>query len=334
MRIFYVGFSGPKGSGKSTATSFAARVAHNGKKLEAVTFSSLADACEKKLTLCLDEFDSQSRRCPELEAIVRQGIDLDSHYTKRELDSKGRWRSVDIPCGGMKFLNWRDDIDDALQQRTLVIKMTPGATTRMIMNNEAPDRFIAPLKVWFDAQAAQARANWTPERVRALIEDEDGTLERRLDRLAGVVPRQTQKAMWMLVVCEVFGWDLDSTIQDLVNRQPDDNLYEDYMELVAEVYRQRAEVLKGATAVSIHLVDFKSDLSERMKAKNLPPIHHKGRLSWTGLRQECGFVDGVNEYKDRRKSGKKVLVFDESVLRTLGIIGSDKTDSEEKGEDG
>lgn len=324
-RIFYVGFVGSKGSGKSTATSFAARVAHKGKKLEAVTFSSLADACEKKYTLCLDEFDAQCKRCPELEAIVRQGIDLDSHYTKRELDSKGNWRSVDVPCGGMKFLNWRDDIDDALQQRTLVIKMTPGATIRMIMNNEAPERFTSPMRVWFHAQAAKARANWTKERVRKLIEADDGSLEKRLTNLAGVVPRQTQKAMWMLVVCEIFGWDLDSTIRELIAHQPEDDVYDDYKELVIEVCRQRLDVKKDDSPVSMNLLDFKSDVSERIKAKSLPPIHHKGRLSWTGLRQECGFVDGVNEYKDRKKSGKKVLVFDERVLKSLGIRDSSQS---------
>ena len=324
-RIFYVGFVGSKGSGKSTATSFAARVAHKGKKLEAVTFSSLADACEKKFTLCLGEFDAQCKRCPELEAIVRQGIDLSSHYTRREQDSKGKWHSVDIPCGGMKFLNWRDDIDDALQQRILVIKMTPGATTRMIMNNEAPERFTSPMRTWFHAQAAIARTNWTQERVRKLIEDDGGSLERRLTNLAGVVPRQTQKAMWMLVVCEIFGWDLDSTIRELIAHQPEDDVYDDYKELVVEVYRQRMDVKRDDSPVSMNLLDFKSDVSERIKAKSLPPIHHKGRLSWTGLRRECGFVDGVNEYKDRKKSGKKVLVFDERVLRYLGI--SDSTQS-------
>ena len=317
-RIFYVGFTGAKGSGKSTATSICARLCNNGIKLEGVTYPALADACKKKKTLCLDEFDSQSERCPELETIVRQGIDLDAHYCKLVQDGKGRWIPDDIPCGGMKFLNWRNPIDDALLQRILVIKMAPGASTRMIVNNEAPDRFTSPIKCWFSAQSAKAHQNWTSERVRDLIEDKDNILTEKLDRLLGVVPRQMQKGFWMLVVCEVFGWDFDATIKHLIEKQPEDEAYDDYKELVAEIYAQRRELTNADAQVVLTLTDFKNDMAQRVKDKGLYPLRPKGALSWTGLRQECGFVEGVSEKKDSKKSGKRVLIFDEHVLKAIG----------------
>lgn len=318
-RIFYVGFTGGKGSGKSTATSFCARVARDGVKLEGITYAALVNACNEKRTLCLDEFDSQSIKCPDLEMIVRQGIDLDAHYTKMAQDSKGKWRREDIPCGGMKFLNWRNPIDDAILQRILVIKMAPGASTRMIINNEAPERFTSPIRCWFAAQGAAARNRWTPEKVRELVEDRNGDLEKRLDNLLGKVPRQTQKAFWMLVICDMFAWDLDSTIKGLIEKQPEDETYDDYKELVVEIWRQRAEIKSGDGPVTLRLVDFKKDISQRIKDRGMIPLRHKGSLSWTGLRQECGFVEGVNEKKDSKASGNRVLVFDERVLRALCV---------------
>jgi hypothetical protein len=318
-RIFYVGFSGPKGSGKSTATSFCARVCKNGIKLEGVTYPALADACKDGRTLCLDEFDAQSEKCPELETIVRQGIDLDAHYWKSVPDGKGGWMRDDVPCGGMKFLNWRNPLDDALLQRILIIKMAPGATTRMIVNNEAPQRFTAPIQCWFHAQSALAREVWTSEKVQDLIEDKEDRLTKKLDRLLGKIPRQTQKGFWMLVVCEIFGWDFDDTIKNLIEKQPEDEAYEDYREIVAEIYTQKKELKMDDSPVIIELVDFKKDMVQRVKDKGLYPLRSKGALSWTGLRQECGFVEGISEKKDSKKSGKRILIFDEHVLKAIGI---------------
>jgi len=318
VRIFYVGFSGTKGSGKSTATSFCSRVCNEGVKLEGVSYPAVADACRHKKTLCLDEFDAQSEKCPELETIVRQGIDLDAHVCKMALDGKGNWHRDDIPCGGMKFLNWRGNIDDALLQRILVIKMAAGASTRMIINNEAPERFTGPIQCWFAAHAARAKDVWSPDRVRDLVEDRDHFLEKRLDSLIGTVPRQIQKGFWMLVICDIFGWSLDATIKHLIEKQPEDNAFEDYRELVAEIYAQKKELKKDDGGVVMELVDFKKDMAQRVKDKGLYPLRHKGALSWTGLRQECGWVDGLNERKDW-KSGKKVLIFDDHVLKAIGV---------------
>lgn len=156
-RIFYVGFRGPRGSGKTTATTFCSRVAYKGRKIEGVTFASLAAACEEGETLCIDEFDAQSARCCELDAILRQGIALDASYMKMVPGQGRSWERCRIPVSGVKFLNWRYPIDDALQQRILVVEMAPNASTRMIVNDEAMERFASPLRVWFDAQSAGVR---------------------------------------------------------------------------------------------------------------------------------------------------------------------------------
>ena len=318
-RIFYLGFTGRKGSGKSTATSYCARVCFEGVKLEGTTYPALADACKHKKTLCLDEFDAQSVKCPDLEMIVRQGIDLDAHTFKMVPDGKGNWIRDDVPCGGMKFLNWKNPIDDALLQRILTIKMAPGASTRMIIANEAPERFTAPIRCWFAAQAAHAKKEWSPEKVRELIEDRSHVLEKRLDNLLKAVPRHIQKAFWMLIICEIFGWSFDDTIKHLIEKQPEDEAYEDYKELVAEIYAQRRELKNDDSSVILELVDFKRDMSQRIKDKGLYPLRNQGKLSWTSLRQECGFVDGLNEKKKGGTSGKRILIFDERVLKAIGI---------------
>lgn len=319
-RIFYVGFSGAKGSGKSTATSVCARICKEGIKLEGVTYSALAHACKNKMTLCLDEFDAQSEKCPELETIVRQGIDLDALYFKSVPDGKGRWTQDKVPCGGMKFLNWRNPIDDALLQRILIIKMAPSASTRMIVNNEAPQRFTAPIQCWFSAQSAKVRENWTPDKVRELVEDRDGHLTKKLDDLLSKVPRQMQKALWMLIISELYGWSLDDTIKHLIEKQPEDEAYEDYKDLVVDIYNLKKELKKDDTPVSMQLVDFKKDMFERIKEKGLIQLKSRGPLSWLGLRQECGFIDGVTDKKSSQKGGKRVLIFDERVQKSLGLF--------------
>lgn len=324
-RIFYVGFSGAKGSGKSTATSICARVSKDGIKLEGVTYSALAHACKNKMTLCLDEFDAQSEKCPELETIVRQGIDLDAQYLKSIPDGKGRWIQDVVPCGGMKFLNWRDPIDDALLQRILVIKMAPNASTRMIVNNEAPERFTSPLKCWFAAQAAEVHKRCGPQKVRELIEDRDGHLTRKLDDLLSKLPRQKQKAFHMLVICEIFGWSLDDTIKRLIEKQPEDEEYEDYKDLVVEIHQLNKDLKKDESPVVLELVKFKKDMSERIKEKGMYPLKSRGHLSWVGLRQECGFIDGISDKKLSQKGGKRVLIFDERVQKSLGVFEEQRT---------
>lgn len=330
-RIFYIGFRGPRGSGKTTATTFCSRIAYKGRKIEGVTFASLAAACDDGETLCIDEFDAQNARCSDLETIVRQGVSLDAIYSKMAPDQKGRWRRCELKIGGVKFLNWKDPIDDALQQRILVIDMVPNASTRMIVNNEAMERFTSPLRIWFAAQSAGVRQRWTKEQVANLIDDRDNHLTNKVDAIASIVPRQKQKAFWMFVVSELYGWDIDEIIRKLIEKQPEAEDYSDHIELVREIYYQQRELLdnKGAKdrPVEIELVEFKRDLTERITTKHLEPLRKRGKpgtLTWTGLRQECGFVEGTNERKDSRRHGKRILVFDEQVQKAIGVLDGHK----------
>jgi hypothetical protein len=327
VRIFYIGFRGPQGAGKSTATAFAAKVAKDGEKLEAVNFATLAAACDEGRTLCVDEVDAQGDRCPELEMIMRQGIALDATYSKMVAADGRGWRRCKIKIGGMKFFNWKDSIDAALMQRVVVIEMAPNATTRMIIHDESMGRFTTPIAIWFAAQSAAVHKRWTQEKVAVLIADEDHHLERKVDALTSIVPRQKQKAFWLLVVCEIFGWDFDDAIKNLIDRQPEGEDYSDYKELVAEVYLQKREWLdvheRSVEVVEMDLLDFKADLTERITSKHLDQLKLRGRpgtLTWVGLRQECGFIKDITEKKVRGKGGKRVLLFDERVQRALGIL--------------
>lgn len=325
-RIFYVGFRGPRGAGKTSATRFASKIARDGLHLASVTLPALVSACSERKTLCIEEFDAQSARCPDLDYIVRGGVALDAIHYMMVPDGRG-WKREPVPIGGMKFINWKDPIDDALMQRVLVIDMAPNATTRMVINNENVAYFTTPLQIWFMAQSASAHRRWTSETVAELIADTDHHLERKVDAIASVVPRQKQKAFWMLAVCEIFGWDFDAAITELIRRQPEGEDYSDFKELVVELYLQKRELLDGrgerSEPVVVSLVDFKQDITERANTRRLDPLKVKGRqgtLTWTGLRQECGFVDGVNEVQVRTQHGKRFLTFDERVQRTLGVL--------------
>jgi hypothetical protein len=314
-RIFYVGFSGSKGSGKTTATQFCALVAHRGIKLESITFPALAYACSEKMTLCLDEFDAQSERCPELDAIVRQGIALDAKYVKMIPADGKDWTNKLIPCGGMKFLCWKNPIDEALAQRILTIKMSPNATDRVIMNNEAPERFTTPVRQWFEHESRLVHEHWTKDTVRALIEDADGSLERQLSRVATSIPRQKQKTLWMLIVAKLYDWDIEGTIQTLIEKQPDDDLFEEHKQLAREVVEGEFTTLGKRQSFSMPMAEFKRRLDDRCRTGNTQFLRTKGEFSFTGFRRDIGFVEGVNENK--RHGGARELKFDARVFKAL-----------------
>jgi len=334
-RIFYVGFSGSKGSGKTTATQFCTLVSCKGIKLESITFPALAHACMEKRTLCLDEFDAQSERCPELDAIVRQGISLNAKYVKM-IPAEGKdWDNMLVPCGGMKFLCWKNPIDEALAQRILTIKMSPNATDRVIMNNEAPERFSTPIRLWFEHESRLVHERWTKDTVRALIEDADGSLERQLSRVATSIPRQKQKTLWMLIVAKLYDWDIEGTIRTLIEKQPDDDLFEEHKQLAREIVEGEFTTLGKRQSFSMPMAEFKRRLDERCRTGNTQFLRTKGEFSFTGFRRDIGFVEGHNENK--RHGGARELKFDARVFKALEIdleiphqSTVDETDTKEK----
>jgi hypothetical protein len=317
--IFYVGFSGPKGSGKSKATRFCALVANKGMKVEAITFPALAHACMEKLTLCLDEIDSQGERCPELVALLREGISLDGKYIKMTPAEGKDWTFRPIPCGGIKFINWNsaNKLDSAFLQRILVIKTTPHASDRIIINNEAPERFTTPIRQWFERESRLVHERWTKENVQALVEDADGTLERAMSRIASSIPRQKQKTFWMLVVARVFGWNIETTIRKLVEKQPEDDLFEEHKQYARDIIEREFTTRGKRESFAMPMSEFKKRLDEICDIKHAPYLRLKGELSFIGFRRDIGFVEDTNEARPR--GGARELTFDARVFKALEI---------------
>jgi len=319
--IFYVGFSGPKGSGKSKATRFCALVAHKGIKVEAVTFPALAHACSEKMTLCLDEIDGQGERCPELITLLREGISLDAKYIKM-IPAEGKdWENKLVPCGGMKFINWNNtnSIDSAFLQRILVIKTTPHASNRVILNNESPEEYTTPIRQWFESQSRLVHERWNAEKVQALVKDTDGSIERAMVRVASTVPRQLQKSIWMLVVARIYGWDIESTIRALVEKQPDEDVFEEHKQLAREIIESEFATRGKRESFTIPMSDFKKRLDELCNANGVAFLRTSGDFSFASFRQDIRFVDGKNEHKRSQLRGGRTLEFDARVFKALEI---------------
>jgi len=319
--IFYVGFSGSKGSGKSKATSVCALIVHNGIKIEAITFPALAHACSEKMTLCLDEVDSQGERCPDLTNFIRQGIRIGATYVKM-IPAEGKdWENKLIPCGGMKFVNWNNTnkIDSAFLQRILVIKTTPRASDRVILNNESPERFTTPIRQWFECQSAQAHARWNKDTVRALIEDKDGSLEQAMSRVASSIPRQKQKSVWMLIVARIFDWDIENIIRKLIEKQPEDDLFEDQKQIIRDIIESEFVTRGKRGPFTMLMSDLKKRLDELCIARGVELLRTSGDFSYASFRQDIQFVDGVNEHKRSQLRGGRTLEFDARVFKALEV---------------
>jgi hypothetical protein len=195
--------------------------------------------------------------------------------------------------------------------------MSPNASDRIILNNEAPERFTTPIRQWFEHESRLVHERWTKDTVRILIEDADGTLERAMSRIASSIPRQKQKTLWMLIVAKLFDWDIEKTIRTLIEKQPDEDLFEEHKQLAREIIEGEFATLGKRESFSMTMSEFKRRLDDRCRTGNPQFLRTKGEFSFTGFRRDIGFVEGVNENK--RRGGARELTFDTRVFKALEI---------------
>jgi hypothetical protein len=325
----YLAFDGPKSSGKSTATKIATYLAKNGKMITSITPSALKRLMDEGVTLGIDEIDAQSMSNDLLATLLRMGNSWDAKAGLSEYNGK-KWVPMQTNIGGPKVFNFRGNIDDdALRSRCLVISMPSSKDSRMIIRGMDYKRRLKPVKDWIESEVSKAIEmivtdakflKMTPQDyIQAEMEGE--LFIKKLDKIKPDLGRGVQQAALLLEISGIMGWDLETSIKEIVESQVNDNPFELETEIVANYYLAKhfdnhREGLDDSIMVSSEdLRSFVNQELDQRKAKKISKHH------FSILKQELGWRDGINSRKSSRDHGKTILTFDETVLKNLGLEG-------------
>ncbi len=316
----HLAFTGPKSSGKSEATKLMAELTGRRYVVGGTLASFIRDFNDEEFPLIgIDELDSNLRRLPDLEAMMRAASDPDAIY-RTSVPGKGRkWRSEDVKVGGPKVFNYRSGVEDAVLSRTLVMELPrqndSGLILRNLLGGNPPRQAI---KDWLAKRAAQRLKEWTREEVEARMREP--AFRERLDALPTVLPRQKQIGACLLIVSDIMGWDLEEPISEALRaKQDEEESYEDVKEVLIQLYD--GEVAQRGERAVIGLTAAFSAINAQRKADGLYGISYQ---TFARVRREFGFQDGVSVKKIHAKGGKRFLIFDKAVREALGLKPRDE----------
>ena len=313
----HLAFAGPKSSGKSEATKLMAGLA-GGRYLASGTLAafirSFNDA-ERPL-MGIDELDSNFKRLPDLEAMMRMASDPDAIY-QISVPGKGReWKSADVRVGGPKVFNYRSQVEDALLSRTLVIEMPRQSDSALVLANILggnPSK--QDLGEWLAGCATRRLKEWTGSRVKERMGLP--AFRERLDALPTVLARQKQIAACFLIVSDIMEWELEEAIREGIQaKRSEEDSYEDVREALVEIYR--GNVRTDGDECSVPVSEVLREVNVRRKDANLRVL---SPYAFSRIRREFGFQRGVNDGKATRGGNKNrvILTFDKAVRVALAV---------------
>lgn len=319
----YLGFDGKKSSGKTNATKVAIRLAHNGRMYESTTPAALKRLCEQGVTLGLDEIDYQMKNDDVLATILKvsNSWNATAQFCRRE---NGDWIPIDVEIGGPKTFNFRLGIDDALRSRTFIIPMPSCGDVELIGNSFFADSIIEPVRQYIEGlvKARLSTGNWEPTRIKEIMQSKE--FQDRVANIKGELPRNTQQAFVLLVVNDIMGWDLDDQVRQIIENQESEDLYEIEREIVADYWlarreSQKAEFLANPEAVvQVSTEVLRTVVNDKLREKGLGSLD---RSRFKDFKNEIGFRERLNVRKISAKTGRRILTFDETVLKNLGLEG-------------
>lgn len=131
-----------KQSGKTVLTELAALVSKNGKVITDVTKATLFRMLEARdgiMTICIDEFEKQSREGSELRPFANAGYRRGQSIPRTMPNGK----VVDFPVFCPKWFAQIGDVYDTLRDRSIVLWLSRGIPARKYRRSEAEREAIA-----------------------------------------------------------------------------------------------------------------------------------------------------------------------------------------------
>ena len=208
--VFYLAFTGATGSGKGTAVEAVIEMCHEGQILADITGPYLASVMHEGNTIGIEEIDDTWAKSETLRSLLRNGYRRGVPIGKM-LPTGKDWEPVEYDTFGPKVFDFHAALESHTAGRCVSILMkrdtssmaherTVWATYKRVLLN--------PVQVWLALRAEKKLKNWNTMKVM-------NTVSQRLARIKKLgieAGRPTELANSMLLVADVFGWDLDKEI--------------------------------------------------------------------------------------------------------------------------
>ena len=292
--VFYLAFHGKTGAGKGTAVETSTLLAPDGILVGTGTEAYLAARLDEGKTVGIEEADILMKKNETIEGLLRNGYRRGAKYGKMVPKGNGGWAAQEFDIFGPKVFDYHASMSAHILGRSISIGMRADNSVDRALDAERKASHAAPIRMWLEGEASEAqKAGWTKERVDALWEDP--SFRERVAGMGGKWGRDHVISAIMLTVCEVFGWDLDGMLRDVMKSR-----------------KTLDEYGLGAEALDILKEDFIDDpkwicpfdhlhlaVNDRRKTLNLRGV---SAVALSAALQDIGFEkDGPHYYKETQR---------------------------------
>jgi len=303
--VFYIGFHGPRGSGKTTAMQATSELCRAPLMTGNVSPAALARAAAGH-TLFVDEFDALTGESKEmLDGIFRTGYRKGVAYIRCEGKDN---HPVEHDVYGPKAYTLRGEAEDALTSRTYTIRMESarGDPMRYVLLNFRRDLSAMAARVMVHCR--RMAKDWDQKRVDAHIADPG--FGRRVSAVleTGAFPRDMELATACMLVADIVGVDLRDEIRAAfkAQREYDSDEADILGQDIYQIWNNMGQPPRVATARLLEAVN------EVKKFQGGPKL---GQKRFRVLMGEIGIRKGI----DIRRTGNigDLLYFDPWVVEIL-----------------
>jgi hypothetical protein len=277
----------------------------DGKYIAGGTTASIRDILSKRpKALGIDEVDIRMKAVPDLEGILRVGNKWNATYTLRVPKGEREWDTSPQNVGRPKVMNYRNDPEDALSSRAIVIELEPCNDVGLILDVLFGSTKVNAIKDALKGLASEATQKWDAKKVQENMQS--SVFKDRVRSLKAVTPRGSQNGAILLAIADIMGWDAEDAIRGYLSAERDDALQVE-REIVLEIYDEHAQEARDGI-LELSNAEVHQQVNNRLKRLGLRPL---GKTAWKRVRREF-------RIKDRRENAGLVLIFDRTAQEAIG----------------
>ena len=301
------------------------------------------------MTLGIDEVDQlvRDRNNQIIISILRMGNSWEAwRGFVEETEQKGKSKKlpVKINIGGPKVFNGYDSIDKALLSRTLTIDMKRWRDIDMVVEKMLGHPKLKVVRLWLQHRCEQALTKWNPDSVEQVVRSPE--FKQTVDLLTKDVeiPRSMEIVAVILLLGKILDIDTKTIIEHYIEGLDRTTAQADiYKDFVSDIYRS---LISGGWTNEPKVYGFAADHEASstpwrinkikklevqatymwkvmsMKLQEANRASAINERSWYSILSELGFSKGTNWLKETKRGAwrnKQYLVFDDRILKTLGV---------------
>jgi hypothetical protein len=348
--VFYVGLEAKRGSGKTSILEGFSIVSRHGFLVGNPTEAIARDIDLQQLSVFADEIDNRTKgKDNPLYQCFRHGYRRGNIYLRHK---EKTFEPEKYDPFGFKGFSIHSDVETALKHRTIMVPTKVSLDKRLpVLNlfkeelgrNILNDLFFFCIENGFKLFTSfhsftlffnSEREDMPIDKKRDLIfrEITKNYSEAEITLLSDFIGRNAEIMFIALNVCKAFDINMNETLKEIIEeKQSYDDVPDAYLiDLLKETLTVICIENKDEPSWRMGKGDFmgnffypKSDVFERFREKlNSKGITRFSSSTFTEYLRELNFEDKVNvkmERIDSSDSKKKCLIFESSVLKTLGL---------------